>query len=68
MKKYTLTPVDKLKVGDTFLKDDDPHEILYKVLPLRCSVKDKYYVQKGDLKMTDIVDINEPIIFLSNGK
>lgn len=68
MQKYTMTTVDKLVVGDTFLKENDQNEIVYTVLELKCSVKGKVYVRKGNLKMTDICGINEPIIFLSHGK
>lgn len=68
MRKYTLTTVDKLKDGDTFLKEDDLNEIVYTVLELKCSVRGKVYVKKGSLKMTDICGTNESIIFLGNGK
>jgi hypothetical protein len=67
MKKYTMTSVDKLNPGDTFLKEGDLNEIVYTVLDLKCHTKGKVYVKKGDLKMTDMVDVNESIIFLSHG-
>ena len=67
MKKYTMTTVDKLVVGDTFLKENDQNEIVYTVLELKCSVRGKFYVKKGDLKMTDICGSNESIIFLNHG-
>lgn len=67
MKKYTMTNVDKLSVGDTFIKDGDTNEIVYTVLPLKCSVKGYVYVRKGKLKITDMVSIKESIIFLSHG-
>ena len=62
-----MTNVDKLEVGDIFIKDGDTNEIPYKILPLKCSVKGKVYVKKGNLKMTDMVGINESIIFISHG-
>ena len=62
-----MTTVDKLVVGDTFLKENDHNEIVYTVLELKCSVKGKVYVKKGNLKMTDMVGSNESIIFLSHG-
>jgi len=67
MQKYTMTTVDKLVVGDTFLKENDHNEIVYTVLELKCSVKGKVYVKKGNLKMTDMCGSNESIIFLSHG-
>lgn len=64
MKKYTLTSIDKLKPGDQFVKQDDKNEIVFTVLDLNSNSRVKFYARKGDLKMTDIVDVNEPIIFL----
>lgn len=68
MKRYTMTNIDKLKEGDTFLKENDPHEIVFTVMGLKCNMKDKYYARKGELRMPDIVDINEPLIFLKHGQ
>ena len=67
MKKYTITNIDKLRVGDTFVKDGDVNDIVFTVMELKCSIKGKYYARKGELRMPDIVDINEPLIFLKHG-
>lgn len=66
--KYTLTTIDKLKPGDQFVKQKDKSETVFTVLDLNSNSRVKFYARKGDLKMTDIVDVKEPIIFLRHEK
>lgn len=67
MKKYTLTTVDRLNIGDTFLKENDVNEVVYTKLGLKNPAPKKFYVRKGELKWPDIMKDNEPIIFLNHG-
>ena len=64
MKKYTLITIDKLKPGDQFVKQNDKNEIVFTVLNLNSNSSVKFYAKKGELKMTDIIDIKESIIFI----
>ena len=68
MNKYTLTTLKDLKPGDLFLKENDPHEIIYEVLEAKCTYKGLLYVKKGDLKMWDMLGQNQSVIFLKHGK
>lgn len=68
MRKYTITTIDKLQPGDQFVKQDDKNEVVFTVSVLKCFTKGKFYAIKGELKMTDIVDKNESIIFLRSAK
>lgn len=68
MKAFTLTTADKLKPGDTFYKERDANKIIYTMLQLKCRTPGLFYVKKGDLKFTDMVDKKEQIIFLKHIK
>jgi len=68
MIRFTLTTIDKLKPGDVFLKQDDRSQTEFTVLELKSGTKGKFYARKGVLKMTDIIDIKEQIIFLRHKK
>lgn len=67
MRKYTITSIDKLKPGDQFVKEGDVNEIVFTVLDMPHK-EASYYVRKGELRMTDIVNKKESIIFLRHGK
>lgn len=60
----TLTTVRDLKPGDVFIKEGAGIE--YTVLNLPCSIKGKRYVRKGDLLMTDIIDLKLTVIYLTH--
>lgn len=62
MRHNTLTTVRDLKPGDRFSKEDG--DIIYTVLDKKCTIKGQRYVRKGDLKMTDIIDLKKTVIFL----
>jgi len=65
MKKYTLTTADKLQIGDTFVKPEDPLEIIYTVLNMNCK-KSRIFVKKGNNMMPDIIHKKKQVIFLNH--
>jgi len=67
MKKYTLTTLDRLKSGDTFLKENDKNEIVYEVSPVKCSYGGMLFVKKGDLRLPDMLPKRQSVIFLKHG-
>ena len=67
MRRYTLTVLEKLKHGDTFLKENYKHEIVYEVSSVACAYAGMLFVKKGDLKSSDMLEKRQSVIFLKHG-
>lgn len=64
MRRYTLTTLDQLKAGDTFLKENDKNEIVYEVSLVKCAFGGMLFVKKGDLRLPDMLPKKQSVIFL----
>jgi len=68
MTRYTLTTLDKLKAGDTFVKENDEKEIVYEVSPVKCAYGGMLFVKKGELRLPDMLRKGQSVIFLKHSK